>query len=287
MTVSYWPLTINGAEKDRYIICDYGSNLLTQKDSKGEFGVFVAATSRCFSDLSMSDAISRLVDLEFTAIEIMIHESDGHLKPSAVSENLNSVCKICRKTQRLTPVAYSFDADSANPAYYEQFAACCTLAKATKVVGISVRSAELGTPFNAEIERLRDLVAISLKDGVRVGLVTEIGRMSGDPETAAVFCDNVPGLGITLDPSHYICGQKGEVDLEPLLKHTIHVRLRDTSKDELQVRIGQGLVEYGRLVSQLRKHKYNRALCVDIAPTDDTDQVAELRKMRLLLESLL
>jgi hypothetical protein len=34
-------------------------------------------------------------------------------------------------------------------------------------------------------------------------------------------------------------------------------------------------------------HRYNRALCVDIQPTPDTDQIAELRKMRLLLESLL
>jgi hypothetical protein len=32
---------------------------------------------------------------------------------------------------------------------------------------------------------------------------------------------------------------------------------------------------------------YRRALCVDLAPLPDVDPLAELRKMRLLLESLL
>ena len=51
--------------------------------------------------------------------------------------------------------------------------------------------------------------------------------------------------------------------------------------------MGQGQVEYGRLVTQLNMFRYNRALCVDIVPLPDVDQMAELRKMRLLLESLL
>ena len=71
------------------------------------------------------------------------------------------------------------------------------------------------------------------------------------------------------------------------MKHVCHVLLRDTTKDSLQVRVGQGLVEYGRLITQLQKYRYSRALCVDIAPMPDVDQHAELRKMRLLLESLL
>jgi sugar phosphate isomerase/epimerase len=55
----------------------------------------------------------------------------------------------------------------------------------------------------------------------------------------------------------------------------------------MQVRVGQGDVEYGRLVSQLSKHRYNRALSVDIMPMPEIDQAAEMRKIRLLLESLL
>ncbi len=70
------------------------------------------------------------------------------------------------------------------------------------------------------------------------------------------------------------------------MKHVVHVRLRDTSKEEFLVRVGQGDIEYGRLVSQLNKVNYDRALSVDMTDLPEVDQAAEMRKMRLLLESL-
>jgi len=250
--------------------------------------VFVAASTRCFADLPLDEALRRLVDLEFTCVEVMIHETDGHLKPSEVLADLEGAVQACRQTHRLTPVAYSIDLDTPDERlYYQQFTACCKLAKATKVVTVSVRSAERGTPFNAEVERLREMVAIAAVEGVRVGLVTEAGRMTQDPDTAVVLCDNVKGLGLTLDPSHYVCGPHNGASYDHIMKYVYHVRLRDTRKDALQVRVGQGEIEYGRLVRELNMVHYNRALCVDITPMPDVDQVAELRKMRLLLESLL
>ncbi len=249
--------------------------------------MFVAATSQCFSDLPLDEALQRLVDLEYTSVEITIHESGGHLKPSEVLDAPEHAVRACRRTHRLTPCAFSVDIQAPEDQYYDQFAACCRLAKAVKVVTVVVRSAELGTPFNAEVERLRKMASISSIEGVRLGLLTEVGRMTEDPDTAVVLCDSVKGLGITLDPSHYIYGPHAGRSFEQVMKYVYHVRLRDTSKDRLQVRIGQGQVEYGRLINQLNKVHYDRALSVDLAPLPGVDQMAEMRKMRLLLESLI
>lgn len=249
--------------------------------------MFVAATSRCFADLPLDAALRQLADLEYTSIEIMIHETGGHLRPSEVLADQEKAITLCRQTHRLTPVAFSVDIEALENLYYTQFAACCKLAKAVKVVTITVRSAELGTPFNAEVERLRKLVAISSRDGIRVGMLTEGGRMSQDPDTAIVLCDNVKGLGITLDPSHYVYGPHARDNYGHVMKYVYHVRLRDTNKSQLHVRVGQGELEYGRLVNQLHKVRYDRALCVDISPMPEVDHAAEMRKMRLLLESLL
>lgn len=249
--------------------------------------MFVAATSRCFSHLPLDAALAQLVDLEYTAVEIMVHETDGHLKPSEVLADPERAIALCRQTHRLTTVALSVEIDAPEPDYYHQFAACCSLAKAIKVVTITVRSAELGTPFNAEVERLRAMVAIASREGVRVGLLTEVGRMTENPDTAIVLCDNVKGLGISLDPSHYTFGPHAGVNYQQVMKYVYHVRLRDTTKDQLHVCIGQGEIEYGRLVNQLNKVHYDRALCVDLQPIPDVDQHTEMRKMRLLLESLL
>ena len=250
--------------------------------------MFVAATSRCYSDLPLDAALRRLVDLEYTNVELMLHESGGHLKPSYVLANLDEAVLTCRRTHRLTVCALSVDIETPDEKeYYAQFAACCRLAKAMKVATLTVRSAELGTPFNAEVERLRDLSAIASNESARVGLLTEVGRMSQDPDTAVVLCNSVEGLGITLDPSHYICGPHAGGPFEQVMKYVYHIRLRDTSKEQMQVRVGQGEVEYGRLVNQLNKVHYDRALTVDILDIPDVDQMAEMRKMRLLLESLL
>ncbi|MGE0607420.1 MAG: sugar phosphate isomerase/epimerase family protein [Pirellulales bacterium] len=250
--------------------------------------MFVAASSECFPDLSLEAALERLVGLEYTSIEIAIREDSQQLKPSEVASNLDRAILACRETQRLTPVAYTADIQATGDDYFQQFTAICRLAKATKVVSITVPSAELGTPFNEEIERLRELVRISSLDGVLVSVKTEVGRMTEDPDTAVVLCDHVKGLGITLDPTHYIYNAK-KTNYDQLLKHVYHVQLRDSNKDHFQTRIGQGEIEYGRLVTQLGKFRYNRALSVHIEdlPGSDIDHNGEMRKMRLLLESLL
>jgi sugar phosphate isomerase/epimerase len=246
--------------------------------------VFVAASTDCFPGLPLDEALSRLVDLEFSRVEIGIHAGDAGMQPAEVAADLERSIARCRNTQRLTPVAFAVDPDPGEE-YYTQFAACCKLAKATKVVAITIRSGELGTPYNEEVQRLQELVRIASADGIVVGLLTEVGHISQDPETATVLCQQVKGLGITLDPSHFICGPHKGGSYNQIIKHVVHTRLRDTTKDKLQVRIGQGEIEYSRLITQLQLVNYNRALCVHITPVADVDHVGELRKMRLLLES--
>jgi sugar phosphate isomerase/epimerase len=247
--------------------------------------VFVSASTECFADLPLPEALDRLIDLEYTSVEFALIESGKQLRPSQVLADLDRAIKLCRDTHRLTPAAYTVDMPE-GPDYFKQFAACCKLAKATKVVAIAVPAAELGTPFNAEIERLRELVEIAAVDGILVGLITEVGKLTENPDTAMALCNNVKGLGITLDPSHYICGpHRGSYD--QLMKHVVHTHLRDTKKDKLQVRVGQGEVEYGKLITQLSMVHYHRALSVHMQPLPEVDHNGEMRKIRLLLESLL
>ena len=249
--------------------------------------MLVAASTECFGSLSLLDAISKLGDLEYTSVEIAVHEGGVQIKPSEVTANLEQSISHCRDTHRLDIVAYSVDIHATGEEYYRQFLAICRLAKATKVVSLTIPSCELGTPFNEEVERLRKLVAIAANEGVRVGIKSQVGRLSQDPDTVAVLCDNVKGLGLTFDPSHYICGPHAGRSIDKLMKYTFHVHLRDTKKDQLQVRIGQGEIEYGRLIQQLQRVNYNRALSVHITEMPEVDHYVELRKMRLLLESLL
>lgn len=249
--------------------------------------MFVAASTECYGQLPLTDAITRLSDLEYTSVEIAIHSGSPQMTPEEVSDDLEKAISKCRDTHRLDIVAYSVQIAATGEEHYRQFGAICRLAKATKVVTLVIPSAELGTPFNEEVEHLRRLVAIAQLQGVRVALKSQVGRLSEDPDTVVVLCDNVPGLGLCLDPSHYICGPHRAKNIDKLMKYVYHVHLRDTKKDQLQVRVGQGEVDYGKLIGQLEREGYNRALSVHITAMPEVDHMVELRKIRLLLESLL
>jgi len=249
--------------------------------------VFVAASTECFGNLTLPLALERLADLEFTSVELAVFEDIDQLKPSQVLADVDAAVAVCRNAQRLNVVAFDVRITEQKDAHYEQFRAICRLAKATKVVTLTVPSAERGTPFNEEVEHLRRLVDIATLHGVRVGLKSQIGRLSEDPDTVTVLCNNVTGLGLTYDPSAYIYGPYQGRSTEKLMKYVYHVQLRDTNKKAFQVRVGQGDIEYGRVISVLQKIGYNRALAVNIVEQEGVDHVGELRKLRLLLESLL
>ena len=249
--------------------------------------MFIAVSTDCFPEIPMPDVVEAFIDLEFTTIEVALRENGTVLSPSRIQEEFEQAVRIVRDSHRLDLCSFDVHIDSTGDVYYEQFATICALAKATKVVTLTIPSAELGTPFNEEVERLQELVRIAEGQGVRVGMKSQIGRLSEDPDTVKVLCDNVRGLGLTLDPSHYYCGPYRNKNTEKIMPYVFHVHLRDSKKDQLQVRVGQGEIEYGRLITSLQRVRYENALSIQIAPMPGVDQRQELRKLRLLLDSLL
>jgi sugar phosphate isomerase/epimerase len=53
--------------------------------------------------------------------------------------------------------------------------------------------------------------------------------------------------------------------------------------------VGLGEVDYSRIIAQLRRYDYTRALSVEILPSllNGQDRALEMRKIRMLLETLL
>ena len=249
--------------------------------------MFIAVSTDCFPEIRMPDVVEAFIDIEFTTIEVALREDGTVLSPSRIGAELEQAVRIVRDSHRLDLCSFDVHIDATGAAYYEQFAGICALAKATKVVTLTIPSGELGTPFNEEVERLQELVRIAEGEGVRVGMKSQIGRLSEDPDTVKVLCDNVRGLGLTFDPSHYYCGPYRNKNTDKVMPYVFHVHLRDSKKDQLQVRVGQGEIEYGRLITSLQRVRYDNALSIQIAPMPDVDQRQELRKLRLLLDSLL
>ena len=145
--------------------------------------------------------------------------------------------------------------------------------------------------MTTEVARLKRLVNIAQTEGIILSLATHNGTLTENPKTAVELCREVPSLGITLDPSHYLIGPHQSESFDCVFPYVRHVHFRDTgrSAEQFQVRIGQGQVEYGRIVSSLIRLKYDRLLTVDIHDIPDSPFVmeSEVRKLKYLLESLI
>jgi sugar phosphate isomerase/epimerase len=247
--------------------------------------VQIAASTRSLWDLSFAAACGQLQDLGFDKVEIWINGQSDQLKASQIIDNMDSVAADFRDASRLSAVAVFLEEEVSS----NDFQSIVNFAKHLRVPQITIEASPLGTPFNSEIDRLKERNVMCMEEGIRLSILTKTGLLSEDPHTAVELCQSVKGLGITLDPSYYMCTPKGEIQFDVVFPHVTHAQLRDTSKTEIQVPAGLGEIDYNRIIAAMRHEGYDRTLTVDLLPRtmQGEERLLEMRKLRLLLESLL
>jgi sugar phosphate isomerase/epimerase len=254
--------------------------------------VYVACSTLCFGRATLPQALRTISELQFGKVDVALHEDGPHLKPSEVLADPARAAQLLRSAPSLAVAAFHVRLGSSDPAEFApRLRAVCRLARLCTVPLLCLPAAPLGTDFDAEVERLTDLQRLVASEGLILTVETHAETLTADPAGAAELCQRVRGLGLTLDPSHYVLGPHAKNNHDALYPFVRHVRLRDTSAklDAFQVRIGQGDVEYGRVLAQLARFRYKRVLTVDVRdqPPPSFPVEPELRKLKFLLESLI
>jgi len=252
--------------------------------------VYVACSTLCFSKLSLEDALRTIREMRFAKADLAIHDAGPHLTPAEVAADPARVATRL-KAANLPLAAFHADIAAADPGVARtRLRAVCRLARMLTVPLLTVPAAPLGADFDAEVGRLKDWTTVAAAEGVILSAETHAATVTADPLGALELCRRVPGLGLTLDPSHYHVGRHGPVNYDPLFPHVRHVRLRDSGSrpDQFQVRVGLGELEYGRIVAHLARFGYDRGLSVDVRDVADNPFPVEpeVRKLKYLLESL-
>ena len=254
--------------------------------------MYVACSTLCFGRYPLERALRIIAELEFSKVDVAIRTQGPHLTPAEVTADPAAAVHQIRIGPGLTPAAFTVEIDASDAAAAaEQFEAVCRLARAAAVTSVTIPAAPAGTDLAAEAARLQPLVGVASSLGLVLSVETRIGTLTEDPDTAVALCERVEGLGLTLDPSHYICGPHQGRPYDQVYPYVRHVHLRDTgrSPDKMQVLVGQGEIEYSRIISQLERHHYDRLLTVEIidAPDLPFHMETEVRKLKYLLESLI
>jgi sugar phosphate isomerase/epimerase len=253
--------------------------------------VYVACSTQCFARYPLERALRIIGELEFSKLDVAIHEQGPHLRPSDVAADVGLAAQRIRIGPSLTPAAFSVEIEAPTwEEYQRQLKAICRLARLSTVSVIAMAAAPAGTGLDAEVKRLSILIQLAQAEGIVLAVVTRAGTLTENPDAAVELCQRVPGLGLALDPSHFIAGPHQGKSFDQVYPYVRHVHLRDTGRDpgQFQVRVGQGEIEYGRLVAQLNRYHYDRLLSVAIHDIADAPfaMEPEVRKLKYLLESL-
>jgi sugar phosphate isomerase/epimerase len=256
--------------------------------------MFVACSTLCFAREPLETALRQIAELEFDKFELALIEDGQHMRPSEVGDNPEAALQRLRSGPSLIPSSLQLDfgvVDWSDPVTRKRFDGLIRLAKLLSVAVLTIPASPLGVPIAEEVKRLSSLVRSATCEGLVLALLTHAETLTADPQVAVELCQAVPGLGLTLDPSHYLQGPNPNVDFDSVFPYVQNVHLRDTglAPGEFQVRVGQGQVEYARIVTQLQRYGYDRALTVAIVdrPDNPFDREVEVRKLKLLLETLI
>jgi sugar phosphate isomerase/epimerase len=253
--------------------------------------VFVACSTLCFAKYPLERALQVMGELEFSKVDVAIREQGPHLRPSEVATDITAAAQRLRIGPSLTPTAFSVEIQAATDAdYLRQLKAICHLARICSVAVLAIPAGATGVGLDREVKRLTELTRLAQSEGIVLTVETRTGTLTETPDGAAELCTRVPGLGLTLDPSHFIAGPHQGKNYDAVYPYVYHVHLRDTGRGagQFQVRVGQGEIEYGRIINQLARYQYERALTVQIHDVPDAPFVMEqeVRKLKYLLESL-
>jgi sugar phosphate isomerase/epimerase len=177
----------------------------------------------------------------------------------------------------------TFDAVEIRPfdRYRKEFEAVVKLAVRLKTRLINLMAPSLNADWKDQVEELRVLQEIAARSGVTLTVETHTNQVTERPDVAVKLCKEVPGLGLTLDPSHYYAGphQGGSFDeLYPLARGT-GLRAGGMSWEKVQLPWGEGPIDFALVVRKLEAAGYKGYYAAEyIEGFNQVDALAESRK---------
>ena len=141
-------------------------------------------------------------------------------------------------------------------------------------------------------EELRRMVDYAGERGVEIRPEPHSESIMGTLATCQQMLEDVPGLKVSLDYSHFMPQGHSIEDVHVLIPHAGHVHARQANRQRLQCRYEEGILDFEAIVKELARQDYqgNIALeyvCVKYRGCNDIDVITETLKLKKDLEHYL
>ena len=231
----------------------------------------VAASTLTFSRLPLATALESLTKLGCTAVELAAHEGWAHVDPVALAKDpeLAEAAVAAVKRAGVRVIALNAGFRTSDPVLaHLQVDALADLATRLGATVLTLPAGRDAPPATAA--RLAPLLATTQAHGITLAVETHIGAVTEDPKAAVALCHALPGLRLTLDPSHYWAGSAQGRDWERVVPLVAHLHLRDAGKGgwpKIQMAPGTGDVDWTAVLTALRQAGYAGSLAVEYIDT--------------------
>lgn len=227
----------------------------------------------------LDEVLARLKSMGFRWIELGVQDWCD-LRPDDL------VCHFERELERtrvaldrhgLEPVAINASAGSKPNGRME---AMLRFAQALAVRHVTIQSLPADQPLAADVERLKPLVVLGAAQGIQISVETHLKCITEQPQDALRLARAVPGLGLTLDLSHYYANGT-EAEAVTLLPYVKHVHIRDCGRNQIQMPFGQGLLNLSFWCARFAEAGYPGMIAIEyIDQFADFDVVESMRLCR-------
>ena len=137
------------------------------------------------------------------------------------------------------------------------------------------------------VDALRFQHEVCSTKGLQLNIEPHWHSLAESPESAIWFCEQVPGIGLTLDYSHFIAQGYTQDDVEQLHAYTRHFHARQARKGATNATITDGTIDFKRIMHKFQQDHWDGVICLEYNPSLIEDALGEIQQLKQQLTSYL
>jgi sugar phosphate isomerase/epimerase len=267
----------------------------------------LACADFAFPLLPHDQALRLIAMLGFEGVDIGLFEDRSHLWPSREFDNVGASARrlkgnleenglqaadiFLQVADDFVPYAVNHPEESRRRKAREWFlktldyAAECGCEHVTILPGVHFESESYDASLDRAAAELAWRVKRATKHGIVFGVEAHIGSIVSDPETAGRLVEQVPGLTLTLDYTHFTRLGLPDAAVEPLVELSSHLHVRGARNGRLQESFANNVIDYERVYEAILASEYRgwigiEYVWIDWEHCNECDNLSETIRFR-------
>jgi sugar phosphate isomerase/epimerase len=172
-----------------------------------------------------------------------------------------------------------------------EYANACDCKHVTTLPGVEFPDEPRKVSLARTQEELAWRVEQARQAGIVFGVEAHVGSIVPKPQLAEQLVQQVPGLTLTLDYTHFTRLGMPDSAVEPLLQYASHFHVRGARKGRLQASFKDNTIDYKRVLQVMKANKYQgyvgiEYVWIDWEHCNEVDNLSETILFREFLKSV-